>query len=239
MAAHSKKNWQYGIVLYIVTVCAQLVPVIVNAIENGQNWMTMLIPSLTFVSLLTLPAIYIGLTLGKQIVPGLAHPTNTLVSKQGVIFALLTAIPLGVGLLALRWILAEHLPNTIPEYGFRGPLGGFLVSLGAAIGEEVWFRFGLMTLLLWICSKLLRQCKPSISVTCFVIFVVAFIFSVAHLPQLNSHGAYSQFAVVATILGNVAVACLYGWCFWRYGLISAIIAHFSLDIVLHMLPAYF
>jgi membrane protease YdiL (CAAX protease family) len=35
----------------------------------------------------------------------------------------------------------------------------------------------------------------------------------------------------------VSVGVLYGWCYWRRGLLAAMVAHFSADIVLHALPA--
>lgn len=132
-----------------------------------------------------------------------------------------------------------YLPAEIPAYGFRGPIGGLLVSIGAGIGEEVWFRFGLMTLLLYVLGKLKGSLSLSDRSVLLVILLDSVLFGLVHIPQLMSYGAGSNFAIWATMLGNIAVSTLYGWCYWRYGLISAIFAHISLDIALHMLPAYF
>jgi len=58
-----------------------------------------------------------------------------------------------------------------------------------------------------------------------------------HLPQLMSYGAGSPFAIWATIIGNSLVGTMYGWCYWRRSFIAAVIAHFSVDLVIHALPA--
>ena len=41
-----------------------------------------------------------------------------------------------------------------------------------------------------------------------------------------------------TILGNTAVGILYGWCYWKRSLVSAMVAHFAVDIMIHVLPAF-
>jgi hypothetical protein len=146
---------------------------------------------------------------------------------------------LGLLLLGLREALLSYLPENIPEFGFRGFLGGVLVSIGGAVGEEIWFRFGLMTLMLWLVKKALKLNHLSNKVVLTVILLSGTLFGLAHLPQLASFDSATQFAVWATILGNLLASVLYGWCFWRYGLLYAIVAHFSLDVVLHAIPALF
>jgi hypothetical protein len=96
-----------------------------------------------------------------------------------------------------------------------------------------------MTLVLWLTKKIFKLSSLTNRHAFIVIVTIGFLFGLAHLPQLASFNADTQFAVWATIFGNVAVSILYGWCFWRFGLVSAIVAHFSVDIVLHALPAFF
>lgn len=152
---------------------------------------------------------------------------------------MVSSIALGSVLLLLRYLLADYLPPELPEYGFRGVTGGLLVSIGAAIGEEVWFRFGLLTLLFYGYAKFSKTTQLSAFAGLSIITLVAVLFGAAHLPSLVSYNGATSFAVSATILGNVAVGILYGWSYWRYGLLMAITAHFSLDIVLHVIPALF
>lgn len=219
--------------LYLLTIVSQLANIVYEAYVNQSAILPLLLPSILFLTLLTVPALIIGFRLGPEI--RLKHPET----KNAFIFTLVSSVSLGVLLLLLRWALLPYLPENIPEYGFRGFIGGTLVSIGAAVGEEVWFRFGLMTLVLWLVKKTFKLDLISNRFALSVIIIIAFLFGLAHLPQLSAVGADTMFAIWATILGNIAVGVLYGWCFWRYGLYYAIIAHFSLDIVLHALPALF
>ena len=114
-----------------------------------------------------------------------------------------------------------------------------LCALGAAVAEEVWFRLGLMTILIWLLARWLGHTAVRPALAWSVITLTAFAFGLAHLPQLTAFGAASPAAVVATVAGNCVVGMLYGWCYWRMGLIAAMVAHFSVDVLLHVLPALF
>lgn len=223
--------------LFILTFISQLAFPLYDALLKQQSFLTLLLPSLLFISLLTLPSLWVGSRLGKHLGLGLINEGQQL--SSGLSFVLPTSVALGAILLLLRYLLADYLPPELPEYGFRGVTGGFLVSLGAAIGEEIWFRFGLLTLLLYGLTKLSKTTKLSSISALSLITLVAVLFGVAHLPSLASYNSTTSFAVISTILGNVAVAILYGWSYWRYGLVMAILAHFTLDIVLHVIPALY
>jgi len=193
----------------------------------------------------TIPAAGLGIWLGRGI--GLGTPrlsdlmnkkSDTLkLLQQDARLASILGLVIGAMLLVLRIVTADFLPPELPNLGHRGVLGGLLVSIGAAVGEEVWFRLGLMTLLLWLVTRLFghEEIRPSVAWT--IIILVSFGFGLAHLPQLLSYGAGSPFAIWGTILGNVMVGVLYGWCYWKRSLFAAIVAHFSVDILLHVLPA--
>jgi membrane protease YdiL (CAAX protease family) len=68
------------------------------------------------------------------------------------------------------------------------------------------------------------------------IVVVAVAFGLAHLPATAAIGLpidtlVASRAIVLNGIGGVA----FGWLYWRYGLESAMVGHFSADIVLHVL----
>jgi membrane protease YdiL (CAAX protease family) len=144
---------------------------------------------------------------------------------------------LGGLLLLVRLISEPYLPPELPAFGHRGAIGGLSVSVGAAVAEEVWFRLGLMTLMVWCVARSLghREARPIVAWPIIVLTSVAF--GMAHLPQLMSYGAGAPFAIGGTIVGNSVVGILYGWLYWRRSLIAAMVAHFSVDVVLHVLPA--
>ncbi len=231
--------WSQLLALFALTVVTQMSNIAFQKLSNNEPFLPTVLPGLLFLSVLTIPALFIGLKLGSRV--GLGFINNKTIQErrvgEGLRFAIFAAIPLGLFMLALRWLLADSLPAELPEYGFRGPVGGLLVSVGAAVGEEIWFRFGLMTLLLFIASKMRSTALDSHTIPVIIILVVGFGFGLAHIPSVIAYGAHTSFAVWATIGGNVAVAVLYGWSYWRYGLLAAITAHFSVDVVLHVLPA--
>lgn len=236
--------WSQLLALFAVTVVTQMSNIAFQKLSNNEPFLPTVLPGLVFLSVLTIPALFIGLKLGSKVGLGLINKKSMGEGcadngriDNGLGFAVLAAIPLGLVMLALRWLLADSLPAELPEYGFRGPVGGLLVSVGAAVGEEIWFRFGLMTLLLFIVSKIRSSALDTHTIPVIIILVVGFGFGLAHIPSVIAYGAHTSFTVWATIGGNVAVAVLYGWCYWRYGLLSAITAHFSVDVVLHVLPA--
>lgn len=234
-------NKQYNIstmlILFALTFSAQIAYPIYQALGQNTSIMSLLLPSFIFISLLTIPSLWLGSKLGAKLGLGLINKDQHLYS--GISFVLITSVLLGVFLLFLREQLQAYLPEQLPAYGFRGAIGGLLVSIGAALGEEVWFRFGLMTLLFYGYTRVSKQSQISSIAAFTLIALVATTFGLAHLPSLASYDAATSFAMSSTILGNVAVGMLYGWCFWRYGLIMAILAHLTVDIVLHVIPALF
>lgn len=223
--------------LFVLTLLSQIAYPIYSALIAGQDYTAILLPSFLFVALLTIPSLYTGAKLAPFVRVGFVNANSNF--KKGTAFAIITSLPLAGLLLLLRWLLQPYLPAELPDYGFRGVTGGLLVTMGAAIAEEVWFRYALLTLCLYTYLKVSKkQTLDSLSAL-VLISLIAALFGLAHIPQLLSFGAASTFAIVCTILGNIAVGVLYGWCFWRHGLVAAIVAHFTVDIVLHVIPAIY
>lgn len=152
--------------------------------------------------------------------------------------ACILGVAVGGLLLLIRQLSAPYLPPEIPAYGHRGVIGGLAASFGAAVAEEVWFRLGLMTLMIWCAARLLKDRTPRPTAVWTIIVFSSVAFGMAHLPQLISYGAGSPFAIGGTVIGNTVVGILYGWCYWKMGLFAAMIAHFSVDVVIHVLPAF-
>ena len=230
------------IVLVSVTLATQLAAVAYTA---EQNFSAVLLPSMTALLIITIPLATLGLWLGRRFNLG-APLLADLVARQpgaGRHLARDAVLAIGVGLSvgAFLWILRivtlPYLPPELPELGHRGAIGGLLVSISAAVGEEVWLRLGVMTIFAWLISRVLGQSKlrPQVAWTAIVLAAVAF--GAIHLPQLAGAGAATSIGVTATMLGNTLVGIVCGWLYWQRSLIAAILAHLSIDIVLHVLPA--
>lgn len=233
--------------IWILTVVAQLGSLAYSTSSNDQEFGAVVFQSIIYLSLITLPLSGLGIWLGRKIGLGAPLLSALLHYQSGIIKTilheikrpLLLGIIMGGAMLILRIAAAPYLPPEIPTYGHRGVIGGILVSIGAAVGEEVWFRLGLMSILLWVVTRIAGHKSIRTSTAWLVIIFVAVIFAAVHLPQLMSYGAGSPFAIWATIFGNSLVGIFFGWCYWRQSLIAAIAAHFSVDFVIHVLPAFF
>ena len=202
-------------------------------------------PSALVLCAVTIPLAASGLFLGQKI--GLGAPlvsallNRTPGSGRKLLSDALLSVSLGLGLgfllLLLRFAAQPYLPPELPELGHRGVLGGLLVSISAAMGEEVWLRLGVLTILAWILMRFLGRHKVSPVVGWSAIVLSALAFAAMHLPQLACYGAANSVGIAATMMGNTLVGVLFGLLYWRRSLIAAMLAHFAVDFALHVLPA--
>jgi len=114
-----------------------------------------------------------------------------------------------------------------------------LASFYGGITEEILMRLFLMTLFIWIGMKLFRQKKPSILGIFISIFIVAIIFGLGHLPITASLTKITPLVIGRAIVLNGIGGIVFGWLYWKKGIESAMIAHFTTDIFLiTLLPLF-
>ncbi|MGB9937871.1 MAG: type II CAAX prenyl endopeptidase Rce1 family protein [Methanobacterium sp.] len=116
---------------------------------------------------------------------------------------------------------------------------GFLASFYGGINEEILLRLFLMTLLVWIFFKIKEtgEGKPTKIGMWLAIILAAVIFGIGHLPAVMTISTLIPIVIARTIILNSAGGIIFGWLYWRKGLESAMISHFSTDIILHIIPA--
>jgi membrane protease YdiL (CAAX protease family) len=69
------------------------------------------------------------------------------------------------------------------------------------------------------------------------ISLAALLFGLAHLPATRAVGLpMSPLVIARAIVLNGIGGVAFGWLYWKRGLESAMIAHFSADIVVHVIP---
>ena len=234
--------WLPLLVLVSLTLVTQLVSV---AFTSEKDFTDIVLPSAVALLLLSTPLAAIGLLLGRRIGLGAPLLTALLMRSPGVlkqvarVIAQATGIGLSIGLFLwlLRLVSSDFLPPDLPDLGHRGVTGGLLVSISAAIGEEVWLRLGVMTILAWILARAQGHHDLTPRIAWIAIAASALAFGAIHLPQLTAAGAATSIGIIATMLGNTLVGIACGWLFWKHGIISAIAAHFATDVVLHVFPA--
>jgi membrane protease YdiL (CAAX protease family) len=115
----------------------------------------------------------------------------------------------------------------------------FMASFYGGIAEEVLMRLFVMTLFVWLLSKIRRRVdadNPIESWSVWVAIAVASIlFGIGHLPLTGELTEITAPVVARAIVLNGIGGVIFGWLYWKKGLESAIIAHFSADIVLHII----
>jgi membrane protease YdiL (CAAX protease family) len=108
--------------------------------------------------------------------------------------------------------------------------------MSAAVTEEIFFRLGLIALVSWVIASIVR--RPAIHVLSLWVgnLVSALLFAAAHLPQLSGHAPGLQAALISY---STAAGLVMGAVFLRYGLVSAVVAHFTCDLVANVVPRLF
>ena len=102
--------------------------------------------------------------------------------------------------------------------------------LFSGIAEEVIFRWGLMSFLVWLGALAFGSPTPSVMWTAIV--VTGLIFAILHLPPVVAAGSkMTPILIAAAITLNLWASLIFGWLFWHYGLLAAIGAHMLLHLI--------
>jgi membrane protease YdiL (CAAX protease family) len=113
----------------------------------------------------------------------------------------------------------------------------FLASFYGGVAEEILLRLFLMTLFVWIISKIKKtpagQATPG--AIWLAIILSSVIFGLGHLPITAAVTAITPVIVARAIVLNGIGGVIFGWLYWKKGLESAMVSHFSADIVLHVI----
>ncbi|MCK6538788.1 MAG: CPBP family intramembrane metalloprotease [Anaerolineales bacterium] len=116
---------------------------------------------------------------------------------------------------------------------------GFLASFYGGISEEVLLRLFVMSLLAWLGSFISKttEGRPTSAVFWIANILAAVLFGIGHLPATSMLIPLTPLVITRAIVLNGVAGVAFGWLYWKRGLESAMIAHFSADIVLHVLLA--
>ncbi len=200
--------------------------------------------------------IFIGMILMKRI--GLSAPILDSVTRgESASDALRAVLPISIalGVIASLLILGLDLyvfqPALLLELGNSAndlnlqtsqPAAwkGFLASFYGGIVEEVLLRLFVMSLLAWLGSFISKtsEGKPTSAVFWIAIIAAAILFGLGHLPATATIVPLTPLVITRAIALNGIGGIAFGYLYWKRGLESAMIAHFSADIVLHVLLAW-
>ncbi|HLA87163.1 MAG TPA: CPBP family intramembrane glutamic endopeptidase [Anaerolineales bacterium] len=256
-------NWRVFFTLWIASILATIaiLPYVLE-LQSGvleQLDLPIPLPALIILQviqsgLLFAVSIFLGLLLAKRV--GLGTPILDSVTRSESVFDKVRAIlPISIGLGVLASLLIAGLdvyifqPALIQELGEKANVlnqtaqpaawKGFLASFYGGIAEEILLRLFVMSLLAWLGSfiKKTKDGKPTNIIFWIANILAAILFGIGHLPAASLILPLTTLVVIRIVLLNAVGGILFGWLYQKHGLESAMIAHFSADIVLHVLLA--
>lgn len=192
------------------------------------------------VGLVTLLGLWLGakVDLGAPVLRRLLHGQE--VDRERLRRGLRWAVGLGAAAAVLIIVLdvlvfSPQAASLRDAAGGPSPLYGLGASFYGGIVEELLLRLGLMTVVLWLINRLSRTGAVTGWQLWTAIVIAALLFGVGHLPLTASLAALTPMLVVRALLLNGIPGVAFGWLYAEYGILMAIVSHFSADIVLHVL----
>ena len=161
-------------------------------------------------------------------------PISEIITREAVVSSFLLAIVVSIVLLGLFEIQKEFYPV---GHKLSRPSKPFyaLVSFSAGITEEIIFRLGLMSLILTVFLFFKKIEKPSNKLVWASIIISSLFFGLVHLPLSKNFVELTSFTIGVTMVGNLITGSVFGWIFWKRGLVIAIVSHILSDIVFHVI----
>ncbi len=194
-------------------------------------------------------AVFVGLWAARKL--GLGAPLLNAALKvspppqrwgRTFVFAALIGIGVGAILLGLEhYLFAPAIPALSNAASHPPVWQGLLASFYGAINEELLMRLGLLSVLALVFRTIVRafgavrQVPLTSGVFWAANIVTAVIFGLGHLPITAAVVPLSAIVITRALVLNGIAGVVYGELYRRYGLEWAITAHFTTDIVLHVL----
>ena len=163
----------------------------------------------------------------------LAGSAQSSLQPRCVSISLIAGIIVAVVLVGLdHWsmlYLAEHWQQALTAQDTVPALSKLIVGLlYGGIAEEIMLRWGLMSLLLWLCLACFKLTRTCSAILC--ILSTSLLFGIGHLPNLALYADLDTAIVLRTVLLNALAGSVYGLLFFRYHLEAAILAHMTTHI---------
>jgi len=187
---------------------------------------------------------YLGLRISRKIE---LEPTPVLSGKtklqKYLIISVVSGIAVGLAIVLLNLLLRTVFvfPDVPSGAGAPSALAGFLASFYGGIAEEVLLRLFFVPFLCLLIIGAMRLTgyaktwKHTDNIMWISVIIAAIVFGFAHLPGTAVIMAITVPVILRAVLLNGVGGVVFGWLFFRKGLEFAMISHFSLDIVLHVL----
>jgi len=216
--------------------------------EKGSRLPAMLVivfASVAQAGLLIAIATYVGLLAARAV--GLRLPVlEAVLEGQPALPVLLAGLPVamlvgfvgGAGIMALeRYYFQPRLPEAFHEVKAKqATWKRFLACFYGGIYEELLLRLFVMSGLIWLIERLWPAPVGQIPPGAFWIanLIATLLFGLGHLPATARLAPLTPFIIARALILNGLAGLLFGVLFLQYGLEFAMIAHFCMDIMLHL-----
>ena len=116
---------------------------------------------------------------------------------------------------------------------------GLLASFYGGFDEEILLRLFVMSLLAWLGRFLSKTAdgRPTVGVLWTANVLAAILFGLGHLPATAVLVPITPLVVLRAVVLNGIGGIAFGYLYFTRGLESAMLSHFSADLVLHVLLA--
>ncbi len=184
---------------------------------------------------------FLGLIMGHRV--GLGSPWLRALRfgrprlAQPWLRAILLGLASGAAIIALSPVFDAHMPPALHPMPAASAAqfswAGLLASFYGGIVEEVELRLFFMTLIVWAVARLTRR-APGPALFWIAIAVAALAFGAGHLPAAAKIWPLDAVVITRTLFLNSVGGMVFGWLYWKQGMESAVLGHFSADLVLHV-----
>jgi membrane protease YdiL (CAAX protease family) len=184
------------------------------------------------VGLLLEPSVQIGVPLLRSwLTIGLDafRPMRPILLRLSALAVGLAAIVLGSGL-AFR----SQLPSLPDNFVFPPIWQGILMMLGAAVREEILFRFFALNLFVWLAMKTLRKQEPTTTMVWAMNVLAALVFTGKHLLPAGQLLDLNDTATGAAMALATVAGVVLGWVYWRHGLLMAMFTHAIAGLLVYL-----
>jgi hypothetical protein len=218
------------------TIAVLMDPAAGGTVDVRVVWLSAVVEATLFLA----PASAVGVWLGKRVGLGPRLLRALVAGMPGggkhLRSSLLAAVLVGLTL-GLIGLWQYSLPEGALGPGLDNPttFEHFLRALSAALTEEILFRLGLLTLFVWVIGTVAKRPVPDAPSQWAGNLLVAPIFFAAHLPHILAFGSIGRDFLLPIFAVSSTASIVMGWLYTRYGLISAMLAHFIVDLVANVI----
>jgi membrane protease YdiL (CAAX protease family) len=116
---------------------------------------------------------------------------------------------------------------------------GFLASFYGGFNEEILLRLCVLSFLAWLGRFLAKTSdgKPTTSVLWIANILAALLFGLGHLPATSLLLPLTPLVILRAVVLNGLAGIAFGYLYFTRGLESAMLSHFTADLILHVLFA--